>query len=171
MTDPASKPQPEIAKLGDLKACFIVRCDYRLNPTWVMPSSGESPMQISVKTTVVRAPAAAPGASARERQVTVAVSFNNGEANPLHAYVVKTVEAVAVVSGFEAEWPDDKVDQHAARIGVPVAYSCIREFLLDMSARGPYPKLLLPLVPLADLVQNAQMPNTASGALTDSATR
>lgn len=162
MTEPTATPQPPKPKtlpLPELRACFLSDVQFRIEPTW--KAGGDDGTLIDISASV----AAPLGAPPPIRQVTVTVKVTSPEGK--HAPYTAEVRAVAVIEALVTEGVAARVlDEQAAAVGGAVAYGAIREELQQLSARGPHPKLLLPLVEVRRLVQAAlnSSPQTSSQA-------
>lgn len=137
---------PRALPLGRVEAYFLSRVSYRLDPAW--KGEPDNPITVDLGARVQR------GNEAGLFQVTVNVTIKSAEKDKPAPYEAD-LEAVVLLGGMPTEDLDDELKKHIARVAAPMAYGAIREELLNLSARGPYPRLLLPLVPAKALVDSA----------------
>lgn len=146
MTTPTnSKPQPSALPLGDIRGYFLSKVRYALNTM----ADRDTPVLINVGVRVQK------GQGPDVYQVTVMVQVKADPPEKPAPYDVE-VEAVVLLGGMpEAHLDADQLIRHVALIAAPLGYGAIREELLNLSARGPFPRLVLPLVPARALVDSA----------------
>lgn len=147
-TTPATSTR-EAMPLGTLSASFISKLIYEMQKDW-QPGPKEVSATLDLRTTVE----GPPNSGVREVTVYLGVRHDNDDHG---AYQIE-IEAVTVIGDLPADAPKEALDLHAIRVGAPIAYGLIRETLISLSARGPYPRIVLPLVPLTAFTSEATPP-------------
>lgn len=134
-----STAQPKLP-LGSIVRCFISKCDYQVTGNWTGPADDKTPDSLNVTTSF---------GEHQERglvQVGVSVVFGR-QALPAAPYSGE-IEAIVILSGLLNVMPADQLQQHAIRVGAPIAYGKLRDFISTLTATGPYARtLMLPIVP------------------------
>lgn len=144
-----SNAQPEVPlALPELRDCFIARTNFRVNPTWRKQDDENAGGDLAVRL-VVRRPS-----DLGVRQLHLLVSIKGTDENPAPYEV--DLEVIGVLDGCEPVDDPTKADRHAAMVGTPILYATAREHLLNLSARSPHPRLLLPIQSTRGLIAQAE---------------
>lgn len=139
----ASTPAP--LPMGELKGTWLHRLSFSIHPDYRV-EMGDVRHHIAVGVSVIRSP------TNEGRQIHVGVKINPDVGKAISIYQAE-MEAVVLLEGFPPDGDADAIDEHAVKVGGPIAVGAIREQLTALTGRTPFLKLMLPLFPLGLLLK------------------
>lgn len=144
-TNSPQQPEPALG-LGTLQALFISKLQFSVDSD---PASDEPTLKADINVFVQRS--SDPG----ERQISVRLKLV--PAKGATAPYEMDIEAFAIINGFAAEANAERLDKHAVAVAAPLAFNTIREQILNLTARGPHSKVILPMINLKVLVNEFKL--------------
>lgn len=146
--DPANQaPSPEgrPLPLGELKGLWFHRFHFDVHPKY-SADMGVMRHAIAVSATVLRSP------NGDGRQVHIGIRLTPDAGQEVCIYQAD-IEVIVLIEGFPPDTDQDLLDEHAIKLAGPLGISSIREQLLSVTGRTPFPKVLLPLFPMGLLLK------------------